>query len=115
MSEVAAHADRAGIDHYCWPQHGIERQAADARPTLHYRDTQMEIHKVVVGPFDNNVFIVRCRQSGDAVLIDAANEHELLVDLCGQLVVHTVLETHGHHDHIGSVPEMRDAGYNVHI
>ena len=79
MSATAAHADSAGIDHYCWPQHGIERVAADARPTLHYRDTQTEIHRVVVGPFDNNVFIVRCRASGDAVLIDAANEHEPVV------------------------------------
>ncbi len=113
MSDTAAHADRAGIDHYCWPQLDIERRAADARPTLHYRDTQMEIHRVVVGPFDNNVFIVRCRASGDAVLIDAANEHELLLDLCGQLGVRTVLETHGHHDHIGAVPQVRDAGYDV--
>ena len=43
MSEVAAHADSAGIDHYCWLQLGITRQAPDARPTLHYRDTQIEI------------------------------------------------------------------------
>ena len=115
MSETAAHADRAGIDHYCWPKHRIERRAADARPTLHYRDTQMEIHRVVVGPFDNNVFIVRCRASGDAVLIDAANEHELLLDLCEQLGVRTVLETHGHQDHTGAVPQVRDAGYDVHV
>ena len=75
----------------------------------------MEIHRVVVGPFDNNVFIVRCRATGDAALIDAANEHELLLDLCHQLGVRTVLETHGHHDHIGAVPQIRDAGYDVHV
>ena len=41
--------------------------------TLHYEDTQAEIHKVVVGPYENNVFVLRCKQTGDAVLIDAAN------------------------------------------
>src|ERR671927_103025 len=41
--------------------------------TLHYEDTDAEIHKVVVGPIDNNVFVVRCKATGDAVLVDAAN------------------------------------------
>ena len=82
-------------------------------PTLHWRDTNVEVHKVVVGPFDNNVFVVRCRRSGDAVLIDAANEHEQLLALCQRLGVKRVLETHGHWDHIQAVPAMREAGYEV--
>ncbi len=81
--------------------------------TLHYEDTQAEIHKVVVGPMDNNVFVLRCKQSGDAVLIDAANEHERLLELCRTLGVRKVLETHGHWDHIQAVPAVRDAGYDV--
>ena len=36
----------------------------------------------MVGPYDNNVFVLRCKQTGDAVLLDAANEHELLLELC---------------------------------
>ena len=44
---------------------------ADATPTLHHADTDLEIHKVVVGPMDNNVFVLKCRHTGDAVLIDA--------------------------------------------
>lgn len=81
--------------------------------TLHWSDDRAEIHKVVVGPFDNNVFVLRCKRSGDAVLIDAANEHELLLDLARDLGVRRVLETHGHWDHIQAIPEMRDAGYEV--
>ena len=83
--------------------------------TLHYEDTQAEIHKVVVGPWENNVFILRCKRSGDAVLLDAANEHELLLELCQGLGVRKVLETHGHQDHIQAVPQIRDAGYEVGI
>ena len=81
--------------------------------TMHYEDATAEIHKVVVGPVDNNVFVVRCKRTGDAVLLDAANEHERLLELCQRLGVRTVLETHGHWDHIQAVPAVRDAGYEV--
>jgi glyoxylase-like metal-dependent hydrolase (beta-lactamase superfamily II) len=80
---------------------------------LHWSDADVEVHKTVVGPMDNNVFIVRCRSTGDAVLIDAANEHELLLELCQDLGVRRVIETHGHWDHIQAVPALRDAGYSV--
>ena len=80
---------------------------------LHWFNTDVEVHKLVVGPYDNNVFIVRCRSTGDAVLIDAANEHGILLDLARQLGVRQILETHGHHDHIQAIPAMREAGYRV--
>ena len=82
-------------------------------PTLHHADTDLEVHRLVVGPVDNNVFVLRCRHTGDAVLLDAANEHERLLDLARDLGVRRVLETHGHWDHIQAVPELRDAGYSV--
>jgi len=86
---------------------------ADTSSTLHHSDTDLEIHKIVVGPFENNVFVLRCRHTGDAVLLDAANEHERLLELAAALNVRRVLETHGHWDHIQAIPEMRDAGYSV--
>ena len=81
--------------------------------TLHWKGTGVEVHKVVVGPYENNVFTVRCTETGDALLIDAANEHEQLLELCQSLGVRTVVETHGHWDHIQAVPAIRDAGYEV--
>jgi len=81
--------------------------------TLIWDATGVEIHQVVVGPVDNNVLILRCTETGDAVLLDAANEHERLLELCQQLGVRRVLETHGHWDHIQAVPQLRDAGYSV--
>jgi glyoxylase-like metal-dependent hydrolase (beta-lactamase superfamily II) len=86
---------------------------ASALGTLHYFDHNLEVHRVVVGSYANNVFIVRCKHTGDAVLIDAANEHEQLLELCTALGVRRVLETHGHWDHIQAVPAMREAGYEV--
>lgn len=83
--------------------------------TLHWHDTDAEVHKLVVGPYDNNVFVIRCRHTGESVMLDAANEHEKLLELCQNLGVRTVLETHGHWDHIQAIPQVRDAGYEVGI
>src|SRR3984957_19351768 len=81
----------------------------------HYEDSLLEVHKVVVGPVDNNVYVIRSKATGDGVLIDAANEHEMLLQMCRDLGVRTVLETHGHWDHIQAVPAGRDAGYEVSV
>jgi len=78
-----------------------------------YRDTAVEVHRLVVGPVDNNVYIVRSRSTGESLLIDAANEHDKLLELCQALNVRQVVETHGHWDHIQAVEAVRDAGIDV--
>ena len=78
-----------------------------------YQDAVVEVHRVVVGPVENNVYIVRCRSTGESLLIDAANEHDRLLDLCRALDVRQVVETHGHWDHIQAVEAVRNAGIDV--
>ncbi len=80
---------------------------------LVWSDAFSEVHRFVVGPIDNNVYVVRCRRSGEAALIDAANEHDRLLRVAQRLGVTSVLETHGHWDHIGAVEAVRDAGIDV--
>lgn len=80
---------------------------------IHYSDGRLEIHRYVVGPIANNVFVIRCKETGESLLIDAANEHEMLLEVCTALGVRQIVETHGHWDHIGAVTELRDAGYEV--
>ena len=70
---------------------------------------------MVAGPIDNNVYVLRCRQSGEALLVDAANEHEALLEVCTRLGVNQVVETHGHWDHIQAVGAVRDAGITVSV
>jgi len=82
---------------------------------LRFEDERVEVHTVVVGPLSTNVYIPRCRRTGRAVLIDAADDGAQLVDLCRSLGVDRVLETHGHFDHIAAVPAVRAAGYPVGI
>ena len=80
---------------------------------LVWSDAAAEVHRLVVGPVDNNVYVVRCRRTGHAALIDAANEHERLLEVVERLGVVSVLETHGHWDHIGAVTPVREAGIDV--
>ena len=80
---------------------------------LLWSDASAEVHRFVVGPVDNNVYVVRCRRTGVATLLDAANEHDRLVRVATRLGVTSVLETHGHWDHIGAVQQVRDAGIEV--
>jgi glyoxylase-like metal-dependent hydrolase (beta-lactamase superfamily II) len=81
----------------------------------HYDDPTVRVEKLVVGPFENNVFVVRSKGTGEAVIIDAANEHDLLLDVARATGVRRVLTTHGHWDHIQAVTQMRDAGIDVGI
>jgi glyoxylase-like metal-dependent hydrolase (beta-lactamase superfamily II) len=79
----------------------------------HYEDAGVRIEKLVVGPFENNVFVVRCKSTGEAAIVDAANEHDLLLEVSRATGVRRVLTTHGHWDHIQAVPQVREAGYRV--
>jgi glyoxylase-like metal-dependent hydrolase (beta-lactamase superfamily II) len=80
---------------------------------LRYDDDRVEVHHVVVGPMQNNVYAVRCKATGKALLVDAADEADRLLELCQELGVRRVVETHGHHDHIQAVPAVRAAGLEV--
>ena len=57
------------------------------------------ITKVSVRPMDNNCYLLRCRSTGEQVLIDAANEPDRLIEIIGDAGLSTVVTTHQHHDH----------------
>jgi glyoxylase-like metal-dependent hydrolase (beta-lactamase superfamily II) len=92
---------------------GLRIRAVAWYVSLHYEDAQVAIHRLVVGPIDNNVFVVCCKATGEALLVDAANEPDLLLETCQALNVRQIVETHGHWDHIQAVPALREAGYKV--
>ena len=54
-----------------------------------------------VGPMDNNTYLVTCAKTGESLLIDAANDPELLVELVGEHApkLALILTTHQHFDH----------------
>ncbi|MPY83341.1 MAG: MBL fold metallo-hydrolase [Actinophytocola sp.] len=63
----------------------------------------LTITKLSVGPMDNNAYLLTCRNSGEALLIDAANEPERISELIGygddRPALRTIVTTHQHPDH----------------
>jgi glyoxylase-like metal-dependent hydrolase (beta-lactamase superfamily II) len=61
----------------------------------------LSIAKLAVGPMSNNAYLLRCRASGQALLIDAAAEPDRLLELArlGGPTAEAVLTTHRHPDH----------------
>jgi glyoxylase-like metal-dependent hydrolase (beta-lactamase superfamily II) len=63
----------------------------------------LTVTKISVGPMDNNAYLLVCRSTGEALLIDAANEAPRLMDLLGhgpdRPALKTIVTTHRHWDH----------------
>jgi len=63
----------------------------------------LTITKLSVGPMDNNAYLLVCRNTGEGLLIDAANDARRLSDLIGhgddRPTLRTIVTTHQHGDH----------------
>lgn len=64
------------------------------------------VSKMAVGPMDNNAYLLRCRDTGEQVLIDAAADPRALLDLIGPDGIEAVITTHRHADHWQALGEV---------
>src|SRR6478735_12731677 len=71
--------------------------------------TGLMISKVAVGPMDNNAYLLRCRATGEQLLIDAASEAGTLLTLIGDDGIASVVTTHQHGDHWQALAEVVEA------
>lgn len=82
------------------PHHPMRRTTAHAT-----------IVKMSVGPMDNNTYVLTCTETGDQLLIDAANDAPAILALLRELpgTLRGVLTTHGHFDHWQALAEVTKA------
>lgn len=77
----------------------VEPGGAAARREL----DALSITKLSVGPMDNNAYLLVCKNTGEGLLIDAANDPERLSDMIGsgpdRPALHIIVTTHRHRDH----------------
>jgi glyoxylase-like metal-dependent hydrolase (beta-lactamase superfamily II) len=61
----------------------------------------VSILKASVGPMDNNAYLVTCSATGETLLIDAANDVDVLIDLVRNHApkVSLIVTSHQHFDH----------------
>ncbi|GAA1996325.1 MULTISPECIES: MBL fold metallo-hydrolase [Nocardioides] len=65
------------------------------------------ITKVAVDPeMSNNCYLLRCRHTGEQVLVDAAADAATLLGLVGEAGLDTVVTTHQHWDHHRALAEV---------
>ncbi|WP_319444848.1 MULTISPECIES: MBL fold metallo-hydrolase [unclassified Mycobacterium] len=66
------------------------------------------IVKTSVGPMDNNAYLITCSRTGDSLLIDAANDAPILLDVIEQHAPNLTLivTSHQHGDHWMALEEV---------
>ncbi|MDA8388168.1 MAG: MBL fold metallo-hydrolase [Nitrospiraceae bacterium] len=71
----------------------------------------MRFEILAVGPLAANCVIIWERQSLGAIVVDPGDEPERIVDLINDssLKVGCIVCTHAHFDHVGAVPELKEA------
>lgn len=67
---------------------------------------ELVITKISVGPMDNNAYVLRCPDTGEELLIDAAAEPGRLLAVLGDGPLTTVVTTHRHRDHWGALADV---------
>ena len=94
----------------------------ESQPQLEVVETgsqDVEIYRAALGPFQTNTYIVGCRKTKEAAIVDPAWSGEWLVEEVtrrGYRLTHVLL-THAHFDHFAGVaPLIRstEAGFQVH-
>jgi glyoxylase-like metal-dependent hydrolase (beta-lactamase superfamily II) len=71
----------------------------------------MIIKKLVVGPLENNCYIIADDNSKEAFIVDPGDEPDRILDLIHEnsFKVKYIICTHPHFDHVAAIPEIKEA------
>lgn len=72
------------------------------------RDGRLLVRKLSVGDMDNNVYVLADVETGDALLVDAADEADRIRSAVADLEPIAVVQTHGHWDHVRAWDDLAD-------
>lgn len=69
----------------------------------------MIIKKLVVGPLENNCFIIADENTKDGLVVDPGDEPDRILDLINKnsFNIKYIVCTHAHFDHVGAVPDLK--------
>lgn len=78
------------------------------------RDGPVSIRKLSVEDFDNNVYVIACTRTREALLVDVAARPERLREALADVHARAAVQTHGHWDHVRAWEALReDPGLEV--
>jgi glyoxylase-like metal-dependent hydrolase (beta-lactamase superfamily II) len=78
-------------------------------PPHQYPGGPLLVTKLTVGPYDNNAYLLVDSGSGQALVVDAANEEERLLELLREVELVGIVTSHRHPDHIQALPAVLKA------
>lgn len=75
--------------------------------THHYEGEDLIVRKIEVGTMENNVYVLECPETHQALLIDGCFEPDKILSGCDGANVVGIVQTHGHFDHVQALPELK--------
>lgn len=69
----------------------------------------LELHRLEVGPWPMNCYLITCPLSRELALADPGADAERILAAVGAATVRCILLTHGHPDHVGALEAVRQA------
>lgn len=83
--------------------------------THHTHNDEVKVHKIEVGEMENNVYLLECPHTHEALLVDASFEADKIVAAADGMKIVGILMTHGHFDHVQVLAELKEhLGVPVH-
>ena len=67
---------------------------------VHFDDDTVRIHKTIASPYDNNAYMIVCKVTNKALIVDTPRDAALVLGEIQHTEVVSVVITHGHRDHI---------------
>jgi len=71
-------------------------------------DGPVQIRKLSVEEMNNNVYVIACARTSQALLVDVAARPERIAEALGDVEPVAAVQTHGHWDHVRAWDEVRD-------
>lgn len=74
----------------------------------HYEGDDVIVRKIGVGSFENNVYVLECPETHEALIVDGCFEANEIIDGTDGATVVGIIQTHGHQDHVQALPELKE-------
>lgn len=74
----------------------------------HYEGDDLVVRKVEVGNMENNVYVLECPETHEALLVDCCFEPETILAATEGTKIVSIVQTHGHMDHVQALPEVKE-------
>ena len=70
-------------------------------------EEEVQVIKLLMGPYDNNCYVLIHPGAGESIIIDAPSEADVILSAVGATKVQRIVITHSHRDHWGALEEVK--------